>query len=203
MGKCTEAQFMKDVAEHGMTALRDDGVHRHIQFRKPGTGVDGFDLITWPGHLCFTGDRGTYVFSRIDDMFMFFRTDRQQPRNGQTLFINLSYWAEKVLAVDRHGKIEDYVEEIAKARLLEELKEFDGTRAARREIYDEVIGHLDEGEQEAKRALTEHFRDAWEWHLTDYTYHFTWACYAIAWGIQQYDDAVAGAEAVGTSKEVA
>ncbi len=187
MDKCSELQFLKDVAEHGMTALRDDGVHRHIQFRKPGTGIDGFDLITWPGHLCFTGDRGTYVFSRLTDMFMFFRTDREQPRNEQTLFINRGYWAEKLLAIDKHCGVEEYVEDLARARLIEALKEHGGTKAKRREIYDEVTYHLGDGEHEAKNALREYFTDSWEWRLTDYTYGFTWACYAIAWGIQQYD----------------
>ena len=73
---CTEQSFLKDVAEHQMTVLRDDGVNRHVQFRRPGTICMGFELITWPGYLCYTGDMGTYVFRRLEDMFEFFRTDR-------------------------------------------------------------------------------------------------------------------------------
>lgn len=32
------------------------------------------------------------------------------------------------------------------------------------------------------------FRDFWEVDNTDYTFHFIWCAYAIAWGIKQYDD---------------
>lgn len=201
MKQCTEQRFLKDVSMHKMTVLRHDGVCRHLRFRKPGTGIEGFDLITWPGHLCVTGDMGTYVFARLEDMFEFFRTDRKQTNQGQTLFINLGYWAQKVLAEDRHGKIEEFDEEIARKKLLEELKEFGGTREERREIYDAVLRCFEDGEIEVKRALMDHFPDSWEWNLTDYTYRFTWNCYAIAWGIQYYDDAMTCAKALAASCE--
>jgi hypothetical protein len=32
------------------------------------------------------------------------------------------------------------------------------------------------------------FRDSWEWDLKEYTYHYIWNCYAIAWAIKQYDN---------------
>lgn len=32
------------------------------------------------------------------------------------------------------------------------------------------------------------FQDIFEWCWEDYTYHYVWCCYAIAWGIQQYDN---------------
>ena len=47
---------------------------------------------------------GTYVFSRITDMFEFFRTktnDWNYNKNG--LSINPSYWAEKLRAVNNEG----------------------------------------------------------------------------------------------------
>lgn len=187
MRTCTEEQFLKSVAEHQMTVLRDDGLNRHVRFRRPVTISMGFDLITWPGRLCIDGDMGTYVFSRIEDMFEFFRTDRKQTNHGQMVFINLGYWAEKVLAMDKNGQIKEYVEEVARKRLIEALKEHGGTKEERRDIYDGVVRMFDEGEQAAHAALSDHFEDSWEWDLTDYTYHYVWTCYAIAWGIQQYD----------------
>ncbi|MDO8357241.1 MAG: hypothetical protein Q7U76_12695 [Nitrospirota bacterium] len=198
MGKSTEKEFLQRVGEHIMTVLRDEGGYRHVRFGRPGTRNEQFDLITWPGHLCYTGDMGTYVFSRIRDMFEFFRTDRLQPRNGQTLFINQGYWAEKVLAYDKTGKIQEYDRDLAEQRLREALKEMrrDSTSEERAEIYDEVSGSLDDGEVAFKTALMDHFPDSWEWDLTEYTFSFTWCCYAIAWGIQQYDDALVGKENV-------
>ena len=89
-------RFPKDVAEHQMTVLRDDGLYRHVRFLRtavnPETGKREkssfywFDLITWPGCLAVNGDCGSFLFSRTDDMFEFFR-------GGQ---INPQYWAEKV-----------------------------------------------------------------------------------------------------------
>ena len=91
----TEADFLKDVAAHEMEILRDDGVYRHIRFKKPGTWCMHFDLVTWPGYLAYSGDMGCYVFSRLNDMFEFFRTDREYlQRDGRQLCINLCYWSE-------------------------------------------------------------------------------------------------------------
>jgi hypothetical protein len=37
--QCTEDQFLQDAGSHVMTVIRDDGVHRHLRFRKaPPTG---------------------------------------------------------------------------------------------------------------------------------------------------------------------
>lgn len=35
MSECTEERFLKDVAQHEMTVLRDDGVSRHLRFQNP------------------------------------------------------------------------------------------------------------------------------------------------------------------------
>jgi hypothetical protein len=95
-------EFIKDVSQHKMQILRDDGLYRHIRFKRENTSCYYFDLITWPGALCYTGDMGTFVFSRIPDMFEFFRTDGEK---GADLRINPGYWSEKLLAVDggRHS----------------------------------------------------------------------------------------------------
>lgn len=189
MRECTEEVFLKDVEGHTMTVLRNDGLFHHLRFRQPDNSVImGFDLITWPGHLCYTGDMGTYVFARTPDMFGFFRTSPLTKEQCNGLFINPSYWSEKVLAADKNGKIEEYVEKIARVKLIEALKEMGGTREDRRTIYDDVTIYLDEDERSAKDAIVYYFPDAWEWHLTDFTYQYLWCCYAIAWGIQQHDN---------------
>jgi hypothetical protein len=86
--------FLKHVRDHAMTIVREDGVYRHLRFRKPGTSCMGFDIITWPGYLCFCGDMGTYVFQRLQDMLQFFRTKR---RDDGSWSIDHRYWAEKVM----------------------------------------------------------------------------------------------------------
>ena len=87
----------------------DNGVHRHIRFKKPGTMCMYFDLITYPGGLLYTGDMGTYVFVRLQDMFEFFRTSNQDgwvKEMGLTLYTNHSYWSEKLVATDCSGRRE-------------------------------------------------------------------------------------------------
>jgi hypothetical protein len=91
---CTFERFEKHTAYHWMDIVRDDGENRHIRFQQRGTGVYHFDIITWPGKLCITGDCGTFVFRRLPDMFEFFRSTQR----GR---INAQYWAEKVIAEGR------------------------------------------------------------------------------------------------------
>ena len=71
----TEQEFLNDVRGHAMTILRDDGVHRHLRFKKPGSGTYWFDLITWPGTLCIDGDMGTYVFRFIMENYVNMNTE--------------------------------------------------------------------------------------------------------------------------------
>lgn len=71
--------------EHAMTIILDQGLYRHLRFRKTSTTEYWFDIITYPGSLVFTGDMGTMVFSRNDDMLEFFHGD----------YVNVGYWLEK------------------------------------------------------------------------------------------------------------
>ena len=221
-----KAHFVKDTANHVMEVIRDDGVNRHIRFRAPGTMCMHFDLITWPGSLCYTGDMGTYVFSRLEDMFEFFRSD-----NGR---ISLGYWSEKLKARDCSGRHSgNSVEEFSGDRFTEVIKEYlwNWIRDSKREgrltkeerrslweaVYDDVLDKVDdEGGDRAliaandfcwmpdrfysKRERGYRFEDMFEYSFTEYTHHFVWCCLAIAWGIKVYDKAAKqGGQANGTS----
>ena len=83
-------RFAKDVADHQMTVLMDIGVYRHLMFKKPDRSEHWFEIVTTPGMLVIRGDMETWVFSRIPDMFNFFR--------GKDGEINADYWQEKLLA---------------------------------------------------------------------------------------------------------
>jgi hypothetical protein len=192
----TEHDFLKDVSRHQMQILHDDGVSRHLSFKKPGTRSYSFDLITWPGHLCYTGDMGTYVFSRLLDMFEFFRTDQDySSKDGETLRINTGYWAEKVLAQDRFGGIEQYDSELFMAAVLSALPE-DASPELREAVQDQVLDTAHD-EYDALSAIIHFefegfsFHDFWENKLKEFTHRFVWCCYALAWGIKVYDEAKA------------
>jgi len=207
-----KTHFDKDTSSHVMTVFRDDGVNRHIRFSRPDSGIFHFDLITWPGCLCYTGDMGTYVFKRLDDMFEFFRTD-----NGR---INLSYWSEKLVAADCNGRGDGGgVVEFDGDAFTKAVNEYrlnwvrDGKRSGRltkeqrqslwEAIDDDVLSHIDDGEHLAMNAAYAfrwghahlngtriyRFDDFFECNVTEYTHSFVWCCHAIAWGIQVYDEA--------------
>jgi hypothetical protein len=117
--KCTEDQFLKNAGSHAMTVIRDDGIHRHLAFRKPAGSEYWFQLITYPGELVITGDMGTYVFRRLEDMFEFFRADRAcAEHRGQKLGINPQYWGKKLQAAPANGR-EEFSGEIFHAHVKE------------------------------------------------------------------------------------
>lgn len=72
-----ESRFLADVKDHKISIVRDDGVYRHVRFAKPETVCMHFDLITWPGYLAYVGDMGAFTFTRLRDMFEFFRGDHK------------------------------------------------------------------------------------------------------------------------------
>ena len=183
----TEETFLKDVRKHQIQVLRDDGEYRHVRFSN-GSYCMQFDLITWPGYLAYSGDMGCYVFSRIRDMFEFFRGKPEGP-----LAINLGYWHEKVEAQARHDGVKEYQPEKFREQVERWLESLEATEEQRQAVELEVLRYADDGEHEAMRAAMdfEHdgFRltDFWEANCTEYTYRYIWCCYALVWGIRQYD----------------
>lgn len=205
---CTEKRFLKDITQHQMKVTSDDGTHRHITFSNNGSSTYHFELITWPGYLCITGDCGTYVFRRITDMFEFFRIDGNDfNHNKNGLSINPGYWAKKLEAEDgggKHGKewssdkFEQAVKEHFHNRFPEEQHDdlTEADKLSKTEIWEEIktwVLSSSSDEHEAVAAVNSfdtnsfQFDDFWERDTTDYTFHYLWCCYAIAWGIQQYD----------------
>lgn len=190
-----ESRFLSDIKDHNIEIIRDDGVYRHVKARKPGTGCYGFDIITWPGWLCYTGDMGSYTFQRLEDMFEFFRM--KSPRvTDDRLQINTGYWAEKVQAADKHGKIEEFNADKFRSKLLE-IIEWDGEpkKGLREALHEEVLSAFDDGDECEARRLADQFEfdgktvfhDIWDYDFRSHTHHFVWCCYAIAWTIREYD----------------
>lgn len=188
------ANFPEHVAKHVATIVHDDGLHRHIECREPGTYNRGFNVTTWPGYLAITGDMSSYVFCRIDDMFAFFRSDRGR--------VNLGYWSEKLVATSNRGGHQEYSEDRFRDAITERFAEWlegeslteEETTELRQRVNDEVLYEGGNGEVAAHIAARdfEHegrqvFTDFWETSLKEYTYHFVWCCHAIVWAIAQYD----------------
>lgn len=109
-------RFAADTTDHVMTVLHDDGLYRHLRFQAPDSSFHWFDLITWPGVLAIRGSHGHHMFSRLNDMFAFFRT------SGAPSPINPGYWAEKM--PDYGEAVRRYDENILKAKLDDHLAEY-------------------------------------------------------------------------------
>lgn len=185
----TELSFLKDVATHAIHVHQNDGVYRHMTFSRPGTNCYRFDLVTWPGYLAYSGDMGCYVFSRIRDMFEFFRADEGK----EGLRINLSYWAEKVEARDRSG-VKEYSAERFIENVQRHLDEREASERDRRAAKFEILDMAHDGAHSAyshamrfKGPDGTKFTDFWEVSSDEYTSRFIWCCYALSWGIKQYD----------------
>lgn len=192
----TAESFLQNVAGHELIVLKNDGVYRHLKFAKPGTSNQHFDIVTWPGFLCFCGDMGTYTFSRLIDMFEFFR---EAPERKE-MYINKGYWAEKAFFHSKDIKkfdpalaqefVDEAIKEWSSDMTDEELSELEWEVGELQDSVDDehafyaVAGQFDAkiGEKELK------LNDLWETSFTDYTYRFVWCCYALSWGIARFDE---------------
>jgi hypothetical protein len=190
------ASFQASTRHHKLAVLRDDGLYRHLRYRGVGSSY-WFDIVTWPGNLAFTGDMGSYLFGRVasEDMLAFFRGQR----------INPGYWAEKVKAAEPEAGVKGYSAEVFLQSVTEDAaayeKDFPGlTAAVHVAVTDELFDAENEGQareflddfeyrpagEDARPAFR--FSHAWEWDLTDFSFHYLWCCHAITWGIARYDE---------------
>jgi hypothetical protein len=139
-------RFLEDTKNHSMEVLMDNGVYRHLSFTDNGSSDCRFDITTWPGHLCVSGDMGTFVFSRLHDMFAFFdsKIDSKYP-------INPGYWGEKIEASSgtRGTSYKEFSFDLFKELVLSEYENF----AA--DYEDEDAEGLTESYSDDKQSYTQ------------------------------------------------
>lgn len=191
-------RFAKDTAQHQMTVLHDQGVYRHLRFKRPGCSAYYFDLITYPGGLLYRGDMGDFVFERLQDMFEFFRSDKGR--------INPGYWSEKVTTkanITEHDS--EQFTRCVKEWVLGWMRDHreETTKDDRRDLWDEVHADVLECAEDPQRGFDAannfhwqapgsdgvkfYFQDFWEHNFDRYTLRFLWCCYALVWAIGVYD----------------
>lgn len=194
----TNESFIKDVSDHKVNVLLDNGVYRHLHCTK-GSMCHHFDIVTYPGNLVISGDMGCFVFKRVDDMFKFFRMDDNDFMKSNV--INPGYWNEKVEA----GKTTEWDTDVFKERVNEFLQNWlddaeenghdDEFIEEQKEKVSDEFGDGVEGEWDAVSKINDwyadeggvDFDDFWECSCNRATYHYIWCCYAIAWAIGEYD----------------
>ena len=199
---CTLPRFLDDTKEHRMTILHDDGAHRHIRFSKPQSSTYRFDLHTWPGYLCVTGDCGSYVFSRLHDMFEFFDHSKRDP-----FAINPDYWGQKLEAIDKNGGYKQFSRDKFQALVKSHFSEFEFENKGQRRAFknslkdadwggnvgsmDDAYRFFDDIDLEANPyvdldACQFRIDELWDHDLEEFTFRYIWCCRAIRWGIRQY-----------------
>jgi hypothetical protein len=170
------ARFQRDTAGHVMTVLHDDGLYRHLRFRRPDRNEYWFDLITWPGCLTVRGDFGdSYTFSHLTDMFEFFRGKGD---------INPHYWSEKLDSGRSSAQVysQDAFRQMVWTYVRDEVKDYKGlAKAAQEHFFGEMAEWNTEEEDGARGALDAftylpegqegepfRFEDTWEWSFKDF-----------------------------------
>lgn len=187
------ANFTRDVADHKVSVMHDDGIYRHLRLADPKNSMHWYEIITTPGQLTIRGDMGTYVFAREQDMFDFFVDDR---RAGN--WINPGYWAEKLEAIDRTTPPREYDADVAErviseaAAQLREDEGFDHDLSFSR-WRDDLVALVDTAEDEsdlraqlARSSYNGHKLYDDELDFSDYSYRFIWCLHAIVFGIKSY-----------------
>lgn len=191
MSQPTKEQFLENVKTHELKIIKDDGVYRHIKMLGY-TGAMWYEIITWPNKLCFSGDMGTFVFNRREDMFEFFRRDK--------LVINTGYWHEKLEAVDRvdgskkwsrnvfEANIKEYFDAYCEGVGLLLVQQNNLWAAIKDQVIncdDNAVRSFDAANDFEYKGFT--FSDYWETDNTEYTFRFIWCLYAIVYAIMEYD----------------
>ncbi|MEV4441320.1 hypothetical protein AB0K09_20310 [Streptomyces sp. NPDC049577] len=193
-------RFASDVEGATMTVVKDDGVHRHLSFRFPKASWEWCEVVTWPGMLVLRGGLGCWSFTRVEDMFGFFRPTPHRER------IDPVYWAGKL--VPGSGS---------------EAKEYNAKRAAsyiRNTVVDAIVeypslsedvendlfpawGGPDLSTEAGLRAALGRFEGAYQdihkgfrfpvedWDLHRYSDWFLLSCLVLPWAVEQYDAVLA------------
>lgn len=185
-------QFLRDIFPMALSVEHDDGIYRHLKIRHPDTIINGFDIVTWPGHLAISGDMGTTVFSRVYDMFDFFGGNE----------INPGYWAGKVEAGETRVFDPDVFRQVVTEHVRNELasEPRDVIEYVTKDVEERVLNFADDGEHAAMSAAIDYrcplpsrypnLDWSLDWMLeadcTNFTHRFLWQCHAILWAVNRY-----------------
>lgn len=150
--------------------------------------------MTYPGHLVISGDIGTYVFARLNDMFEFFRSDEMK--------INVGYYSEKLKSVSKFGGENEFCDKLWRSNVIEwfnHWEENESSESIKREVWERVKNEMIPAYSKSDAELnlinwqSEHLHINFEdglpavHHAMQSSSQLILCLFAIVWGIQQYD----------------
>jgi hypothetical protein len=178
-----KSQFLSAYETATLTVLHDDGLYRHIRIQ--GQHYYRFDLVTWPGSLFVNCEGDGYAFARTEDMFAFFRMGV----GVETLRPNLSYWAEK-LYDPRSRKVREHDASLFERDVEAVLATIGDEQRVKAIRLDLELETNPDHEDSCWTFIAEHkeFRHLeGEGDWQDWTFRYAYACFAILFGIREYD----------------
>lgn len=190
-------RFATDAEGATMTVLKDDGLYRHLRFDFPRASWRWCEVVTWPHMVVLRGDLGCWSFSRVEDMFGFFREPSEDVAR-----IDPVHCAEKLVPggsdsarVYDAGRAAAYVvQTVADAErpgLSHDVEEvfFGDADLSTENGLREAVARFDE--RFPHYAIDENFRFPVEtWDLRRYSPWFLLSCVVLPWAIGQYDTAL-------------
>jgi len=170
----TKEVFLNDVKNHKVEIVKDDEIYCHL-ICSSGSYNQRFEIVTFPNYLVYAGDMGDFTFTRLEDMFQFFR--------GKD--INTYYWAEKCVAESVYGNgIREFSPKLFHESVLEETRSYldlDEEDEIPEDIMDEIDILLRcDNEYVCVTAMNDfysdtiEFTDFWENTVHEKTYHYIW-----------------------------
>lgn len=163
----------KAFAEHVIHSELNQGVYRHFRCAKPGTGIYAFNITTFPGRLVVTGDVGTLVVERLDDMFEW----------APSAVESIDYFAEKV---SREIETKRYDPDLA-FEFLAEQQVAEGTESELARIASELEDYThDQSLFLSKLHETEILYGCDTPELDNWTPSFLWCREAVRWFFRNY-----------------
>ena len=176
-----EQAFTRSTEGFTMDVRLDAGADRRLHFE---SGLDWWDLHTFPGGLMVRGGHGTFVFANGADVFESLRFTGADP----------AYWAEKMSA----GVARSWSEDRFRAWLAEEADTLGVLDQARELILDSDDEYDLAYEDAARWALATTYDELSidfpapdEADLRDWDFHYLWTLHAVRAGIRAWDQAQA------------
>ena len=182
-------------ADHVVTQNVNQGLYRHWRCQKPGAGMYHFNVITEPGRLIVTGDIGTLILCREQDMLPWARRAMDDPyyMAGKCQAPEPYAWSSDVcrdwLERERRDVLHDLAIDEEAAR-----KEGEELTAKERKKYTDLldkIAKLAEEVEGGEHAFTQAVHDSGlvdgcDWpRLETFTPNFLWCREALRWFLER------------------